>query len=213
MREPQRGSRIRFQFRERAASTLVGVAFRRARGVSDDANARRDPDVRSVLPDVLRPCLAIVFCGTAAGTASARKRAYYAGPGNAFWPTLFEVGLTPRRLAPEEFNCVTEFGLGLTDLAKSVAGSDRRLREECFDRAGLETRILLHAPKIVAFTSKRAGETFLEESVRYGLQDRAIGRTRLFVLPSPSGAARRWWDPEVWRELARVAERTTRQPR
>jgi len=55
-----------------------------------------------VLPDVLAPGLAIVFCGTAVGTVSARRRAYYAGPGNAFWPTLHRVGLTPRQLLPEE---------------------------------------------------------------------------------------------------------------
>ena len=49
----------------------------------------------SVLPDVLVPGLAVVFCGSAVGAASARRRAYYAGPGNAFWRTLSEVGLTP----------------------------------------------------------------------------------------------------------------------
>ncbi len=48
----------------------------------------------SVLPDLLAPDLDIVFCGTAVGTASARRGAYYAGPGNAFWPTLFKVGLS-----------------------------------------------------------------------------------------------------------------------
>ncbi len=76
----------------------------------------------NVLPDVLAPGLRIVFCGTAVGSASARRRAYYAGPGNSFWPTLFTVGLTPRQLRPEEYATVIEYGLGLTDLAKSIAG-------------------------------------------------------------------------------------------
>jgi len=49
-----------------------------------------------VLPDMLAPGLRIVFCGTAVGSASARRRAYYASPGNSFWPTLFRVGLTKR---------------------------------------------------------------------------------------------------------------------
>ena len=43
------------------------------------------------LPDILQPNLKVVFCGTAAGDASAKKRAYYAGPGNRFWKTLHEV--------------------------------------------------------------------------------------------------------------------------
>ena len=54
----------------------------------------------SVLPDVLAPGLRAVFCGTAAGTKSAIAGAYYAGPGNKFWPTLHAIGLTPRRFAP-----------------------------------------------------------------------------------------------------------------
>ena len=52
-----------------------------------------------VIPDLIRPGLRIVFCGTALGAASARAGAYYAGPGNKFWPTLHEVGLTPAGIA------------------------------------------------------------------------------------------------------------------
>lgn len=37
-----------------------------------------------VLPDLLRPGLRVVFCGTAAGAASALSGAYYAGRGNRF---------------------------------------------------------------------------------------------------------------------------------
>ena len=39
-----------------------------------------------ILKDLLQPNLDIVFCGTAAGEVSARKAAYYAGPGNQFYP-------------------------------------------------------------------------------------------------------------------------------
>jgi double-stranded uracil-DNA glycosylase len=156
----------------------------------------------SVLPDVLERGLAIVFCGTAAGTASARRCAYYAGPGNRFWNTLFEVGLIPRLIAPEEFESVTEFGLGLTDLAKHVAGCDEDLPDGCFDGVGLTERILAISPGILAFTSKRAAEEYVGHPVDYGLLEETIGRTRLFVLPSPSGAARRHWDDRPWNELA-----------
>ena len=49
-----------------------------------------------ILPDVLAPGLKVVFCGLTAGSAAAAAGAYYAGPGNWFWPLLFEVGLTTR---------------------------------------------------------------------------------------------------------------------
>lgn len=41
-----------------------------------------------VPPDLLAPHLRLVFCGTAAGNVSAARGAYYAGPGNQFWPIL-----------------------------------------------------------------------------------------------------------------------------
>ena len=61
----------------------------------------------SVLRDVLVRGLRVVFCGTAVGAAPARRQAYYAGAGNAFWPTLYEVGFTPSLLQPEEYQDIT----------------------------------------------------------------------------------------------------------
>jgi TDG/mug DNA glycosylase family protein len=156
----------------------------------------------TVLRDVLAPGLRVVFCGTAAGTASAKRRAYYAGPGNAFWRTLFEVGLTPGPLEPAQYDIVPHYGLGLTDLAKTVSGSDRTLLQEHFDRDNLRAKILRFQPKVLAFTSKRAGEEFIGHPVEYGLAEETIESTLLFVLPSPSGMARRYWSQEPWRGLA-----------
>lgn len=80
-----------------------------------------------ILSDVLAPGLRVVFCGTAVSTKSARAGAYYAGPGNAFWSTLHEVGLTPRRLDPSEYAKLPRYGIGLTDLCKLASGSDREV--------------------------------------------------------------------------------------
>jgi TDG/mug DNA glycosylase family protein len=157
-----------------------------------------------VLRDLLAPGLAVVFCGTAVGAASARRRAYYAGPGNAFWRTLFEVGFTPRLLEPEECRCIRQYGLGLTDLAKTVAGSDRVLTDGHFDRAGLRAKIRRYRPRLLAFTGKRAAEEFIGHPVDYGLLPEKVAKTRLFVLPSPSGAARRYWHKQPWRDLVRL---------
>jgi TDG/mug DNA glycosylase family protein len=158
----------------------------------------------SVLPDLLAPALDIVFCGTAVGTASARRGAYYAGPGNAFWPTLFKVGLTPRLFAPEEYRDLKRYGLGLTDLAKTVSGADRSLSAEHFDCARLRRTVLKYRPGVLAFTSKRAAREFVGHPMGYGLLRDKVGETALFVLPSPSGAARRYWSEAPWRELSRL---------
>jgi TDG/mug DNA glycosylase family protein len=91
-----------------------------------------------VLPDVLAPHLSVLFCGNAAGTVSARLGAPYAGPGNLFWRTLHEVGLSPELLLPSEFHRLPEFGLGLTDACKVSFGSDA----EVGTAAGVQTWVL-----------------------------------------------------------------------
>lgn len=139
----------------------------------------------TVLPDILAPNLAIVFCGTAVGNVSAQRGAYYAGPGNMFWPTLYEVGLTPRLLRPEEYREVLSFGLGLTDLVKAVSGVDSQLSGDHFDRDRLRATILRYGPKILAFTSKRAAQELLGRPVEYGLKPERVGSSALFVLSSP----------------------------
>ena len=157
----------------------------------------------TVLPDVLQPGLRLVFCGTAAGRVSAAAGAYYANPGNAFWRTLHEVGLTPRRLAPGEFQMLPRYGIGLTDLAKHHVGNDHELPDGAFDAEALRERILRYMPAWLAFTSKNAAQGYIGRPLHFGEQDWTVGRTRVFVLPSPSGQARRSWDPAHWSALAR----------
>jgi TDG/mug DNA glycosylase family protein len=157
-----------------------------------------------VLPDLLPPGLRVAFCGTAAGTASARAKAYYAGPGNAFWPTLYETGLTPELLLPAEFARLPEFGIGLTDLCKVRHGSDAEVGMVEFDADGLRARVAAAEPARLAFNGKNAARGALEQAVEFGLQPELFGGAEVWVLPSTSGAARRYWNPAHWRELARA---------
>jgi double-stranded uracil-DNA glycosylase len=155
-----------------------------------------------VLPDLLRPGLRVAFCGTAAGTASARAGAYYAGPGNAFWETLHATGLTPVRLRPAEFGRLLEFGIGLTDLWKVAHGSDAAVGTKGYDIAGLEANVAAAAPKRLAFNGKNAARGALGRQVEYGIQPERIGGAEVWVLPSTSGAARAFWDAAHWQRLA-----------
>jgi len=165
---------------------------------------------RTILPDVLAPGLRVVFCGTAPGARSAQEGAYYAHPGNYFWRTLFKTGLTPHQLAPRAFREVLQFGIGLTDVAKHAFGSDAQLPQEAFDPESLRRKLARYKPRIVAFTSKNAARAALGLSpgaFQYGPQELRVSQSRVFVLPSPSGQARGFWNIEPWRELAEaVAE-------
>ncbi len=155
-----------------------------------------------VLRDVLVPGLRVAFCGTAPGTASAKARAYYAGPGNAFWKALQQTGLTPVELAPAEFARLPEFGIGLTDICKVLYGSDKEVGTVEFDVAGLQERVAEAEPGVLAFNGKNAAQGALERAVRFGPQEERIGGAEVWVLPSTSGRARRYWDIGPWQELA-----------
>ena len=159
-----------------------------------------------ILRDVLAPGLRLVVCGSAAGTRSAQLRQYYAGPGNKFWPTLHEVGLTPRRLEPAEFPLLLELGIGLTDVIKDQSGPDAQLDFRRADPDALRAKILRHAPRWLAFSSKTAAQTVLGRKVAYGVQPETLGGTRIFVVTSPSGRAGSYWDIGVWHALAAMVK-------
>lgn len=162
------------------------------------------------VPDVLAPGLKVVFCGTALGFQSATQRAYYANPGNFFWRTLHAVGLTPEKLQPQAYPRVLNYGIGLTDLCKQHFGNDVELPEEAWDAAALCAKIERFQPAILAFTSKMGAATFLGKptgKLQLGEQKERIGHTRIWVLPSPSGQARIFWNQQIWQNLADAVRR------
>ncbi len=156
-----------------------------------------------ILDDLLGPNLKVVFCGTAAGDKSAKARAYYAGPHHKFWDVLHRVGLTPKRLLPQDFRKLLKRGIGLTDLAKGVSGTDDKISFRKEDRKSLASKISNYRPRVVAFNGKRAAQEYFRRKVDYGRQNEQIESSVVFVLPSTSAAARRFWNEKFWKELAR----------
>jgi len=156
---------------------------------------------RHLLPDLLAPGLDLVFCGTAPSPASFKARAYYANPGNAFWPTLHAVGLTPERLAPERYPELLPWRLGLTDLNKIEYGSDHQLSAEAMDAKALHAKLRRYRPAAIAFTSKHAASLALGvKTPTYGRQAELLEGAVAFVLASPSGRARSFWTLKPWKE-------------
>lgn len=165
-----------------------------------------------VLPEHLKPGLQLVFCGTAAGRQSALQKAYYAHAQNKFWRVLYDVGLTPHRFAPKEYPLLWALGIGLTDIAKFASGMDHQLpRHSLGPRAvgALRRRIEDIAPGHLAFTSLNAGRTVLGKSAVAGEQETGWGKTRLWILPSPSPLADNHWDIAPWAALAKAVRRET----
>jgi TDG/mug DNA glycosylase family protein len=161
--------------------------------------------VPDVLQDVLQNSLRVVLCGTAAGTASATANAYYAHKQNKFWKILHETGLTPELLQPRQYRDLLQHRIGLTDLVKTHSGMDHQIPIATLKlaaRARLSGSIAAFRPKFLAFTSKTAGQGFLGGQRDYGEQAERIADTRIWILPSTSGAANGSWRPEVWHAFA-----------
>ena len=171
-------------------------------------SAKIENQITMILPDILHHDLNIVFCGTAPGNKSAERKAYYAGRGNLFYLTLASCGFTPRLFQPEEFRELVDHKLGLTDLAKYTYGMDKALLENDYDIDSFEQKIVLFQPKIVCFNGKEAAKVFFQakdtKQISYGDQERLIGKTKLFVAPSTSFNARKYWDENVWRQLSKL---------
>jgi TDG/mug DNA glycosylase family protein len=161
----------------------------------------------SGVPDVLAPGLRIVFCGINPGRVSAAAGAHFANPRNDFWRLLHAARLTPRLLAPaEQFGLLRE-GIGVTNAAyRTTAGSgDLRRRDFAGAAERLERVARELAPGWIAFVGKEAYRGAFSERPELGLQERTLGGTRLFVLPStsPANAAVPWRERLLWfHELA-----------
>ncbi|MEQ1518672.1 MAG: uracil-DNA glycosylase family protein, partial [Usitatibacteraceae bacterium] len=105
-----------------------------------------------------------------------------------------------------EYPALLPLGIGLTDLCKIHSGTDADLPRDAFDAAALARKLKKYRPRVVAFTSKNAAQSYLGHAVDYGWYSSAGGTatppTRFFVLPSPSGLATRFFNIDIWRELA-----------
>ncbi len=167
------------------------------------------------LPDYLQPNLNLVFVGCNPGTRSAKVGHYYAGPGNLFWPLLYETGLVSAPLTYRDDVRVVEYGIGLTDLVKrsTPSSADLSTAEARAGAAVLERKLLQYAPKVVCFNGKGVyGWYRNQRQVALGPQDDAIGTSRVFVVPSTSarnGRISRAQKAEMFLALAHFVSQPT----
>ena len=161
-----------------------------------------------VLPDLLADNLYAVFCGSAASSNSAQTGHYYSGPGNRFWEILETAKVTPRRLDPREYKVLSSYGIGLTDMAKALSGSDTEISSTADDPAGLTEKLIRFKPRSLAFVGKRAAKVWSRyhlgtPEIKYGPQSSKFGEVAIYVLPSTSGLAKHFWDPLPWIEFGK----------
>jgi TDG/mug DNA glycosylase family protein len=165
---------------------------RRRRG----RRGRIDLGAPSDVPDVLAPGLDVVFCGINPGRVSAAANAHFANPRNDFWRLLHAARFTSRLYDPSEQYALLQEGIGVTNAAYRTTPGSGDLRRADFEGSAerLERLALELKPRWIGFVGKEAYRGAFNERPTLGLQERTLGETRLFVLPStsPANAAVPW---------------------
>ena len=180
------------------------------------SQSRKQPE--SAIPDVLGPDLRVLFCGINPGRVSAAAGAHFANPRNDFWRLLHAAAFTPRLLEPaEQFELLT-YGIGVTNAALRTTPGSGDLRR--VDFAGAADRLERIAaelrPRWIAFVGKEAYRGAFNERAALGAQERRLGDTQLFVLPStsPANAAVPWEERLYWfRRLAETSVQSEHVPK
>jgi TDG/mug DNA glycosylase family protein len=156
----------------------------------------------SAVPDILAPGLRVVFCGINPGRVSAAAHAHFANPRNDFWRLLHAAGFTPRLYDPSEQFALLKLGIGITNAAaRTTPGSgDLRKRDFAGSAERLERIAVELRPRAIGFVGKEAYRGAFTERPELGLQERRLGKTALFVLPStsPANAAVPWAERLRW---------------
>ena len=161
----------------------------------------------TTIPDVIAPGLAVLFAGINPGLYSAATGYHFARPGNRFWPALHRSGFTPRQLRPEEQAQLLGLGLGITNVVARATARASELRpaestEGARLLAGKVQRLRPAWLAVLGVTAYRAA--FGQPRAAVGPQQEAIGTTRIWVLPNPSGLNASWTMPKLiaaYREL------------
>jgi TDG/mug DNA glycosylase family protein len=156
----------------------------------------------------------VIFCGINPGFVSAAAGAHFANPRNDFWRLLHAAGFTSRLYEPREQFDVLREGIGLTNAAYRTTRGSGDLRRGDFEGAAARLERLARElrPKWIGFVGKEAYRGAFGERAELGLQERRLGETRLFVLPStsPANAAVPWHERLRWFE--ELAGRSSGRP-
>lgn len=148
--------------------------------------AARDKTV----PDVIAPGLRVLFCGINPGLYTAAVGHHFARPGNRFWPALFAGGFTDRLFSAFDERELLKSGYGVTNLVmRTTATANELTAEEMFEGGRrLRTKVRRYKPEYLAVLgvgAYRAG--FGQPKAQVGPQEEAIDKTKIWVLPNPSG--------------------------
>ncbi len=171
--------------------------------------------VGRAIPNLIAPGLTVLFCGINPGLYSAAAKYHFARPGNRFWPALHLAGFTTRLLAPHERHELIGSGYGITSLVRRATAKARDLEpaELVAGRRRLARKVRAYHPRWIAVLGVGAYRTaFSEPHASIGPQLNTVLGTRMWILPSPSGANGSYPLVDLIRELRAFREAIDQSP-
>lgn len=142
----------------------------------------------------MQPGLRLLFVGINPGIRSAALGHHFAGHSNRFWKLLYESGLVPEPIGFEDDARLLDFGFGITNLvARPTPGvAELESREFAAGRRILERKVARLAPQVVALVGvvlwrQVFPQVRRPQRIAPGLQTEQLCRSRVFLLPNPSG--------------------------
>ncbi|WP_426936431.1 mismatch-specific DNA-glycosylase [Brevibacterium sp. LE-L] len=186
----------------------------------DDLAAFATDDPNAI--DDILPCgssgLKMLIVGINPGLWTAAVNAPFARPGNRFWPSLHQAGLTDHQvdascgLEPADEQQLLSRGIGLTNLVgRATVRADELSRQELHEGAAhLIERLADIRPRAVAIAGITAFRTgYRLPKAQLGRQNTSLidgwpADVALYVVPQPSGLNAHYQIPDlarIWREV------------
>jgi TDG/mug DNA glycosylase family protein len=145
------------------------------------------------LQDMMKPGLSAVFCGLNPGLRAAMTGYHFAGNGNRFWRAIYLAGFTDHELRPADCHRLLSHGFGLATAVSRPTASASELSYEEYASASLRLTVELERfrPTYIAFLGKAAYAAMINQRVvNWGPQRQPMGKSKVWVLPNPSGRNR-----------------------
>ncbi|KAJ2711581.1 uracil DNA N-glycosylase Thp1, partial [Coemansia spiralis] len=141
------------------------------------------------IPEVLRPGLDVLFVGINPGVVSGLKQLHFGNPHNYFWRGLFEAGLIPRPIAPEQGHLLwDEWNMSIVNLVQrtTASASDLSWQEMRDAVPELCRKIRDNPPRVVCFVGKGIFEAFVGRcGAALGLQHDVLWLTSALLEQRP----------------------------
>ncbi len=170
------------------------------------------------LPNIVGQNPRVLFVGINPGMRSAEIGHHFAGFSNRFWKLLFEAGLVPERIGPEDDRRLPEWGYGITNLIpRPTPGIDTLTREDYIaGERRLRRDVSRWKPGVVGFVGvtlyRAVFHAPASTRIACGLQGERFEGARVFVVPNPSGRNANFSYQEMlaaYRLLARAAAKNS----